>query len=141
MTEKDFENLWIEKLKGTKKLFPSHFIEIEQSKTLIINEKILTLGSEFFGSYEIIDTDGEVVATVSEYEIAKFYFYSSLSRPKDIKIPTDELLIKSSVKEYEKHLDSILREVNKDFKKSFPDSKNFNAVSNQIFNLSNLRRY
>ena len=44
---------------------------------------------------------------------------------KKILIQIDEELTKQAVRDYEHHLDSILKEVGKDFKAKFPDSQKF----------------
>lgn len=141
MTEKEFETKWINKLKEEKKSFPDGFVELSDYEELKIKNKILTLGSEFFGSYEIIDTDGIVLTNVPDYVVAKFYFYSSLERPDSIRIPTDESLMIEAVKKYESYLDTLLKEIGSEFRKQFPESKNQNSISNQIFNIANLKRY
>lgn len=141
MTEKEFENIWIEKLRGEDKIFPSDFIEPTDFETIESTGKALTLGGEFFGSYEIIDTDGKIVAQVDNYPKAKYLIYASRSKPDTIPVPKDDETIAASVKKYETYLDLIITEMRKEFSAKFPQSKNFNKVSNTVFNILNLHRY
>lgn len=141
MTEKDFETQWIEKLKKEERNFPNDFIDLDEFEEFTINRKVLTLGSEFFGSFEIIDTNGNVINTVDNYSEAKYYFYASRNKPETIKVPAEKEKTLKAVKIYELYLDSILKEIESAFKAAFPDSKRHHNVSNQIFNLANLKRY
>lgn len=141
MTEKEFEKYWIEKLRGEIKYFPSDFTAETELEEIFTDRKVLTIGGEFFGSFEIIDTDGKIVANADDYLYAKYLIYASLAKPETIKIPIDKNAAKNAVKYYEKYLDSLINEIHKDFSLKLPDSKNFNKVSNAIFNALNLRRY
>ncbi len=141
MTEKEFEKYWMDKIKSEGKNFPSDFIALENCKEIANNNKVLTIGGEFFGSYEIVDVDGKIVAQVSDYAEAKYLVYASLSKPDKIFIPNDIETVKSAVKEYQTYLDELITKMREDFSAKFPESKNFNKVSNNIFNSLNLHRY
>ena len=45
-----------------------------------------------------------------------------------------------TVRDYEKHLDSFLKEMEKEFKQAYPNSKGFKRISIQVFNSLNLTR-
>lgn len=142
MTEKEFTTEWIEKLKsGTLKKFPDEFIAGTDSKDLDLPLKGLLMGEELFGSYELIDPDGNSALVTDSYEKAKYILYSFREKSSRIKIPLDDNKTNEAVKLYEKHLDGLIREIEKDFSTRFSDKKNFLAVSNNIFNSLNLKRY
>jgi allantoicase len=81
LNKKLFVDSWINKLQaaGIKK-FPAHFIDPDQLKTITIPIKTLVIGQEFFGSYEIITTDGEPVYQAANYDEAKFFVYGARQR-------------------------------------------------------------
>ncbi|RMD50290.1 MAG: hypothetical protein D6830_03120 [Ignavibacteria bacterium] len=141
MTEKEFELYWIEKIKGERKNFPSDFINSSDCEIFDNGGNVLTIGGEFFGNYEIVDVHGKVVAQASDYNEAKYYIYSSLTKPDTIPIPRNNDAIKAAVKEYEKYLDELIHLMKKDFEKNFPESKGFMKASNYIFNSLKLHRY
>lgn len=101
----------------------------------------LIIGSEFFGNYEIVDSKGNIHFNVDNYYKAKYILYSNRLKPEKVMQPLDDEKLVSAVKEYERLLDSILKQMERDFKQIFPESKNFPAVSNFVFNALNLKRY
>ncbi len=142
MTEKDFISFWKEKLsKDNFKKFPDDFVENFQTEILNLPGTTLTLGGEIFGSYEILDTRGNSIFLADDLSKAKFILYGNKNKPVQIKIPIMQNEISDAVKNYEKYLDSILKEIEADYKKKFPAEKNYAAVSSEIFNLLNLKRY
>jgi hypothetical protein len=142
LSEKLFIENWLSSIlsKGVKQ-FPLHFIDESDLDVISVPIKTLIIGQEFFGNYEIITTDGASVYQASSYDEAKFIVYSSKERNGKAYIPKDKLLIKSLVDSYNNYLDDLLNQINKDYKKNFPDGKNVNAVSNEIFQKLNLIRY
>lgn len=139
---KEFESYWIKKIsRELLKKFPEEFIQLTDTETLIMPEKALSIGSEFFGNYEIIDSDGKTIFTVDNYYKAKFILYSNRLKPASIIIPHDEKKISSAVKEYERLLDSLLREIERSFKIQFPEQKYSPRISANIFSALNLQRY
>ncbi len=142
MTENQFINNWIEKLKSEREQFPKDFInaEIDCYEFLIPDSK-LVLGEELFGKHEVLDLKGNSVLLTEDFYLAKFLIYSSYYVTGTIKIPNDMDKLKEAVKVYEKHLDNLLKVIEADLKKSLPESKHLNKVTNQIFNSLNLRRY
>ncbi len=142
MTISEFENKWLQKIRNELlKFFPDDFIEFENFNILELPQKPLLKGSELFGSYEIIDTDGIPFISVDSTNKLKYILYSNLSKPERIKIPLDNSEITNSVKKYEKHLDEILKMIINDFKSEFPTSNKHVSVSSKIFQLLNLHRY
>lgn len=142
MTEKEFTTEWTGKLQGgLLKNFPEDFLKDSQYEERTIPSINLVMGEELFGSHEIVDSRGNSVLMAGSLPEAKYIIYSNRTKPHVLKIPKDETAIREMVKSYEKHLDSIIRQMETEFKKQVPNSKNFIAVSNDIFNLLNLKRY
>jgi hypothetical protein len=142
LNEKLFIENWLSKVQSFGiKQFPLHFIDESQLDIISIPIKTLVIGQEFFGAYEIITTDGESVYQASNYDEAKFIVYSSKARNGLTYIPKDKSQIKSLVDSYNNYIDDLLNQIKKDYKKNFPDGKNINAVSNEIFQKLNLIRY
>lgn len=142
MNEKLFIDNWITKIQteGIKQ-FPSHFIDETQLDIISIPIKTLIVGQEFFGAYEIITTTGEQVFQASTSDEAKFFVYSSKQRDGKAYLPKDKSMISKIVSLYNNYLDELIDKVKVDYKKLFPDGKNFLNVSNEIFQKLNLIRY
>ncbi|BDQ03033.1 hypothetical protein [Ignavibacterium sp.] len=141
MTKKEFLEFWIKKLTSDGiKIFPDDFLESTEVTSIKIPAKTLIPGSELFGTFEVITTDGEVVAQAENYSEAKYYVYASQLRKSEIKFPVQKNLIPIIVKRYELYIDSIINEISKDFKKKFSDIKETNSVS-EILKTINLVRY
>lgn len=141
MTKKEFLEFWIKKLTSDGiKIFPDDFLESTEVTSIKIPAKTLIPGSELFGTFEVITTDGEVVAQAENYSEAKYYVYASQQRKSEIKFPVQKNLIPIIVKRYEQYIDSIISEISKDFKKKFSDIKETNSVS-EILKTINLVRY
>ena len=130
MTKKEFVEYWKNKLisEGIK-TFPDDFLDNVETLKKKIPAKTLILGSELFGTFEVITTDGEIITQAENYIEAKYYVYGSQQRKSEIKFPVDKNLIPLIVKKYEQYIDSIITEVTKDFRKSFQDTKEINPVS------------
>ncbi|MCK9279764.1 MAG: hypothetical protein M0P71_04020 [Melioribacteraceae bacterium] len=141
MTEKNFTEYWLKEIRGNLKKFPDQFLEGISSETKLLPGKILVLGPELFGSYEIIDSDGNPVLQTDDFSKAKYFLYASMYRPKELQIPLDHKQINEVVRDYEKHVDGFLQMMEKEFKEKFPESKKFNSISNHIFNSLSLSRY
>lgn len=142
MTEKEFVVNWTKELStGLLKSFPNDFIFNLETEELSIPEIPLVLGSELFGSFEITDVEGASVLTCENLYKAKYILYANRERPAVVSIPVIEEEVEKTVKEFEKHIDLLLHSINANYKKTFPEGKNFLQVSNQIFNSLNLKRY
>jgi len=122
------------------KTFPLDFINTKNFSEIEVPDKVLVLGKEFFGSFEITSTTGDFVMTFSNESEAKYIVYASRSRTSKIKIPSDLILMNKSVYEYEKYLDQLLVDIKKDYLKKINNGKNFTLVSNEIFKKLNLAR-
>lgn len=141
MNEKDFiysksKELSLSGLKS----FPIDFITSKSLTSLEVPEKVLELGKEFFGSYEVSSAAGDFVLTFNNLFEAKYVVYASQQRKNKIKIPAEISNIKKSVEDYEQYLDNLLQEIRKDYLKKFANGKNFTSVSNEIFKKLNLTR-
>lgn len=142
MTTSEFENKWFQKIKEEiLKEFPQEFIENSDIEGFKLPGKPLMKGSELFGSYEVIDTDGNPIVTCDSLEKMKYILYANRKHPLEISVPVDDKLIFSAIKGFEKHLDDIIKLLKEDFRTNFPDSDKFISVSNKIFQLLNLRRF
>ena len=141
MTESDFifsktRELSLSEIKN----FPIDFYNLKIFTEIDVPDKVLVLGKEFFGSYEVSSTSGDFVMTFSNEFEAKFIVYASRNRKNKIKIPRDSESIENAVEEYEKYLDMLLQDIRKDYLKKINNGKNFSAVSNEIFKKLNLTR-
>ena len=141
MSEKDFifsksKDLSLSGLKS----FPIDFVISKNLNTIEVPDKVLVLGKEFFGSYEVSSAAGAFVLTFNNLFEAKYVVYASQHRKKQIKIPSELSNIKKSVEDYEQYLDELLQEIKKDYLKKFTNGKNLTSVSNEIFKKLNLTR-
>lgn len=140
MTEKEFILRWIEKIKEELKIFPDDFLDKQNLEELELPGKNLLIAPPLFNIYEIIDAEGNIHFSTDDFIKAKFIVYSNRNKPLRIPIPSNSTQLKDTVKKYENYIDGLLKEIEKEFKRNFPASKNFAFVSNQIFNSLNLIR-
>lgn len=142
MTEKEFISGWISKItsRGIKE-FPGDFCELKDHKEISLPGKTLVLGEEFFGNFEILSVDGSLVYRAENYDLSKFIIYANRLHPKSILIPAVQIEAKEANSKYEKYIDSIIREMETDYKKDLPLGKNFNSAVNEILRVLNLIRY
>ena len=142
MLEKDFVKIWVEKIKGgILKDFPADFINGIPVQEIELPGKMLILGPELFGTFELTDSKGNPFLHTTNFSKVKYYLYANRTTPLKMMLPEDEEAISKTVKDYEKHLDAIVTMMEKEFKANFPDSKSFNSVSNLVFSTLNLQRY
>lgn len=142
MSVSEFENKWLSKINSELvKIFPDEFIQNLNFTILELPKKSITKGTEIFGVYEIIDTDGKTFYQSENLSEIKYILYSSRNNSQKIKLISDKNLFDKIVHEYEKHIDEILKLIESAYKKSFPNSKDFINISNKIFKLANLIRY
>jgi hypothetical protein len=142
MTQKEFLQEWVNSVKRKLlKSFPKDFIKDHPAKEIQLPSKTLILGPELFGAYELLDVFGNMILNAANITEAKYILYANREKPVKINIPIEEEKVKSIVKEYEFHLDSILKEVEKDFKLKFPDSQKFLEISSHLFQTLNIQRY
>ena len=140
MNERDFISKWIEKIEGSLQKFPNEFVDNIQTENYDMPGKPISLGSELFGQFEVVDLDGNLVLQTDNYSLIKYLLYANRFKPTSIKKPIDEADIVRIVKEYEAQLDLIVKEIKTEITKLLPTS-DFLRVSNQIFNSLNLQRY
>lgn len=141
MSEADFifsksKELQLAGIKG----FPLEFIDKKNLSEIEVPDKMLVLGKEFFGSYEVTSATGDFALSFTNESEAKYIVYASRNRKRKIKVPRDPASIKKSVDEYENYLDNLLLDIRKDYLKKFSNGKNFTSVSNEIFKKLNLTR-
>ncbi|NWG27409.1 MAG: hypothetical protein HXY48_02610 [Ignavibacteriaceae bacterium] len=141
MSEKDFifsksKELSLSGIKN----FPLDFLHFKNFSEIEVPDKVLVLGKEFFGSYEVSSATGDFVMTFNNEFEAKYVVYASRNRKNNIKIPKELSVIKKAVEEYELYLDRLLLEIKKDYLKKINNGKNFSSVSNEIFKKLNLTR-
>jgi len=140
MNERDFVSKWIEKIESNFQKFPNDFVSDIETENYDLPGKPITLGSELFGQYEIVDLDGNPVLQTDDYNFIKYILYANRLKPRSIPKPISITEIARVVKEYESQLDSIVKEIKSELKNLLPTS-DFLRVSNQIFNALNLQRY
>lgn len=142
MNEKLFIQNWIDRIhKDGIKKFPQDFIDESLLESISIPIKTIVMGQEFFGSFEIITTKGELVYQASTIDEAKFFLYSAKERNGNAYLPKDRSKIKSTLESYNSILDDLIDQIKKDYKKNFPDGKNLLTITNEIFQKLNLIRY
>ena len=141
MTEKEFIQKSAEEIKGKLKKFPKDFLETERTEIFNCNGQILILGAEFFGYYDLINPNGETVLQLPDFETAKYYIYASLSKPQTFPVPVEKEDLLKAVKNYERYLDGLMREVKEKFEANFPQSPNSTKAITKIFRTLNLQRY
>jgi hypothetical protein len=142
MNEKEFISSWVSKLASDRiKNFPADFISINNNCIEIrLPSKTLLIGEEIFGRYEIISPGGNSVHYANSYIEAKFILYANKNTPELILIPADKTDLKNAVQLYESYVDSIIKEIEADYKKSFPEERNSKFTVNEIFRQLNLVR-
>jgi len=142
MNGKEFISSWVSKLASDGiKIFPADFISLDNNYTEFrLPGKTLLIGEEFFGKYEIITADGNSVLHANNYMQAKFILYANRNTPELLLIPSDEAELKKAIQMYESYLDSIIKDIEIDYKKTFPEEKNSKSIVNEIFRQLNLVR-
>jgi len=142
VTEKEFISHYINKHSETKgKIFPDDFTNLTNTEKLEMPHKTLVLGNEFFGTVEILTTEGTSILQAESIHKAKYIVYANLNRSGNIIIPKSNNEIKTAVENYEKYLDWILLDIDEELKQKLPDSRNLHSVSNEIFLKLNLVCY
>lgn len=142
MTLKDFEKKWFINIKdGLLMNFPADFIDEKECDEIKMPGRSLIIGPELFGSYELLDIDGQSHFQTDSLHRAKYILYANRLKPVKILIPKSNDSIQKSVRSYEKHLDSILKEMQVDYNAIFKDPDKFLSVSKNVFNSLMLRRF
>jgi hypothetical protein len=142
VTEKEFISRYIKKHSETSsKIFPDDFTNLTDTEKLEVPNKTLVLGPEFFGTVEILTTEGTPVLQAESIHKAKYILYANSNRSSKIIIPKNENEIKTAVENYEKYLDWILLDIEEELKKNLLKSRNLHSITNAIFLKLNLVRY
>ncbi len=141
MNHKEFETYWVTKLNNETKHFPESFIKNIETKNMKMPGTDLLKGSYLFGKYEISDTNGNTFLQTENIFKLKYILYSNRNKPLKIKIPKKKNEIEQVVKNYEKYLDEVLKNMEQECKKKFGRSFKHKKLINKIFSLANLHRY
>lgn len=142
MNKKEFIKNYVEKITSEGiKHFPADFLTSNNLKIITMPGKPFHIGEEFFGSYEILNSEGESFLHVKNYMQAKYLIYSNRDLPTEIFMPVDEEEVNKSVKSYESYLDKIIKEINSALLKTSVEIRNSSNVINGIFRILNLVRY
>lgn len=141
MTGKEFISKKVKELSSEGiKNFPDDFIISCDTTSLTLPGETLIIGNEFFGMYEIITSKGNLFGQPESFIKAKYIVYSGKHRDKTISIPLEEKNIEAMVRNYEKYLDTILRQIDNEYIKNFPDGNELHSITNDIFRKLNLNR-
>jgi hypothetical protein len=142
LIEKEFISKWTVSLSENGiKAFPEDFLGNMTTEEIKLPGRTLVIGEEFFGNYEILTVDGTAVLQAESQYKAKYIVYSNRKKNTSVKIPVRSEDIKTAVAKYENYLDSIIKEIEADYKKSFPGEKRSNDLTNEIFRVLSLNRY
>jgi hypothetical protein len=142
MKEKQFIEKWVNVINyELGKGFPNEFLHKVETEEIELPEVNLRLGSELFGTFELIDKDGNPVIQLDSYEKAKYLLYSNRLLPSKVKIPKENELISEAIKDYERTIDKIIIKIKNDFNRENFALEQFNEVTNKIFKKLNLARY
>lgn len=141
MNEKIFIEKWVEEIENNLLAkFPDDFIKEIETKYFKLPGRSFSITSELFGQYELMDIDENRVIQTEDYYLVKFLLYANRTKPNLVSIPKERDEVKVTIKKYEKLLDSIIKDVMENIKVVLPNSDPL-KLSNQIFNLINLKRY
>ena len=141
MNEQQFIKKWEEKIENDLLIkFPDDYIKEINTDNFKLPGRSFSITSELFGQYELMDIDENRVIQTEDYYLVKFLLYANRTKPNSVSIPIEREEVKAKVKEYEKLLDSIIKDVMENIKVVLPNSDPL-KLSNQIFNLINLKRY
>lgn len=142
LNDKEFIKQYVEKIiTGGIKNFPDDFISTDKLQKVKLPGKALHLGEEFFGSFEILNSDGQSFLQVNDYNRAKYLIYSNKKLPAEILIPNDGNEINKSVKKYELYLDNIIKDILSTLSKTGIEIKYSSNIISEIFRMLNLVRY
>jgi len=142
LNEKEFIKQYVEKITTERiKNFPDDFISTMELQTVSLPGKALHLGEEFFGNFEILNSEGESFLQVNDYNRAKYLIYSNRQLPTKTLIPDDEDEVKKLVKKYELYLDNIIKDIRSSLSKTGIETKHSSNIISEIFRVLNLVRY
>lgn len=141
MTSKEFITKTVKQItdEGVP-VFPDDFLPPCETVPFKLPSQTLVLGNEFFGSREVLTTDGSLFCHSESLARAKYLVYASGRKNREINIPVNDDDIETAVKNYGKFLDSVLKKTEKEYRTAFPESKDVNTVTNEVFRMLNLKR-
>lgn len=131
-TEKEFVAEWYEKLLQTVKIFPKDFIAGDDNGQVTLPDTRLTLGPDFFGEQQLMNSKGEVVLTVSSMMTAKYYIYSAVAGHTTISLPKAQKNIDETVRAYEKYFMGLVKKITADYNRVFPSTDRGQQVALDI---------
>ncbi len=141
MTPKEFITKTVGKISDEGvRIFPDDFLPPCETVPIKLPPQTLITGNEFFGSREVLTTGGSLFCHTESLARAKYLVYAAVKPNRDIDVPVKDRDIDSAVKDYEKYLDTILRQTEKEYRSIFPEDKDVKAVINEVFRLLNLKR-
>ncbi len=141
MTSKEFITKTVKQISaGGVRIFPDDFPTAGKTVPVKLPPQTLILGSEFFGSREVLTTGGSLFCHAESLARAKYLVYAAARKNSEISIPVKDEDIESVVKKYEKYLDGILKETEKEYRSLFPEDRDVSPVVNEVFRLLNLKR-
>ena len=140
MTLKEFIGKKVKELSSKGKSFPDDFIIPCKMTSLTLPDETLIIGNEFFGSFEILTSKGTTYELTNSMIKAKYIVYAGKHRNETIQIPREENDIEIVVKNYEKYLDGLLKQIESDYQTKFPEGDEIQIASNEIFRKLHLYR-
>ncbi len=141
MEEKEYIQQLAKKYEPMVKDFLGEFNKSENNEEFKLPGKTLLLGSEIFGQFELTDTQHLLFAQVKSIEHAKYILYANRKTPASIQLPINDNDVNSAVKDYEKYLDNLVKDIISDYLIQYPTSSRYMTVTNTIFKMLNLNRY
>lgn len=140
------------------RLFPDNFLttaDHEQEQHLIypdktwntitefiaIPQKALIIGDEFFGNYDILEPEGEMVLRTDSFVKAKYICYASRFRVSSLLIPISEEYLFKIVAAYENYYDKLLKELFKSIFQVIKNDNKTNEIVKDVLTYFNLTRY
>ena len=141
MNEKNFITGWVKNNGDSIRVFPQDFLGELQVSEITMPGSRLNLGSELFGSFEIIDSRGNTFLNTKSPAEAKYFIYASRSKPKSIFVPQSLDSIQTVVSSYEKYLDRLIKSIINDYNKQVAEGKNQDTAVNQVFYQLDLVRF
>lgn len=141
MTSKEFITQQTKEISGKGILkFPEDFLFPCDTEDIILPRDTLVIGNEFFGSYEVLTVNGESFCHTDTLIKAKFLVYAGRQKGREISLPVNAGDIEKIVKNYERYLDTILRNIEREYRAAFTEDKDVNNIVSEVFRLLNLNR-
>lgn len=141
MTPKEFISQKTKEIseKGIQ-IFPENFLYPCKTEEVSVPYETLVIGNEFFGSYEVLTVAGESFCHTDTLFKAKYFVYAGRQKSKKFIIPVDEKDIEKIVRSYERYLDGILRQIEREYISLFPEKKDVSNIVSEVFRILNLKR-